>query len=178
MMFLRKAVKSIPGLRALNVARIQFLIRWRNQRSRPKDVEAEDVSCPLCAESARFTVVYRPYFASPLKIVRCGGCGLRFLRPMPTQSYYDHYYSTRYFGLIGRSEAKAVSADAKRVYRAMQEKADLIFAFVSPLLSDREELTSLHAKDKEVLDVKVEQRNKLKKFVALRDFSSRNAAEV
>lgn len=62
---------------------------------------------------------------------------------MPTEAYYERYYTSGYFGLLGRHEATTNNPVANRIYEGLHLKAERIFKFVSPVLEDRQTLVAL-----------------------------------
>jgi SAM-dependent methyltransferase len=99
--------------------------------------------CPLCTNHASFSVAYRPYLISKIVISRCDDCGLRFLRPMPTQGYYEYYYGTHYFRGVVRKKENSMDSRSKKVFEQMSDRANKIFSFVSPSLRRHQEVVAL-----------------------------------
>lgn len=130
---LRGAARSIPGLRKLNMARVQFQMRLRHQRELPPGIVVTQVPCPLCGAETGFKIRYRPYLYSTVRIVACGACGLTFLRPMPTQEFYDRYYATRYMRDVARTQAPATLA-SNETYRGFSARAARIGETLMPYL--------------------------------------------
>lgn len=112
---------------------MQWQIRRRHERDLPGNIEVEDVPCPCCGNSAAFKVRYRPYVSSPIRIVECERCALMFLRPMPTERFYDRFYSNEYMGNLVRNRAKAAAA-GNATYRSFSARAERIGTMLAPYL--------------------------------------------
>lgn len=114
--------------------RVQFFLKLDRERKSPFRIEAVDVPCALCGNDTNFSVVFRPFLISKLRVVRCDVCGLRFQRPMPTERFFEWMYGNRYLKRVSRTEVEDADAHTRASYDVYRRHADEILQFMMPHL--------------------------------------------